>query len=82
MDAHVRADAGVRPCGRPMSALTLGCMRADAPYPRGRTPASARTDFYRVCGWFYLPRIKPRPQGKRGCGVNADANGHPDNFLE
>jgi hypothetical protein len=29
-DAHVRTDAGVRPCGHPMSVRTRCCVRADA----------------------------------------------------
>jgi hypothetical protein len=52
----------VRPHGRPMSAQTQKCVRVDAPQcPRGRIFTTS-TD-----GKTY-PRVKQRPQGKRGRG--------------
>jgi hypothetical protein len=57
----------------PMSARMLGCVRADAPCPRGRSPASARTQF------LPCPRVKSHPRVNADAGGRLDdVRGHPD----
>jgi hypothetical protein len=42
------------------------CVRADAPYPRGRCVASARTDFFSSADSKIRLWVKSRPRDKCG----------------